>query len=154
VVDGGGAEQVRHLQHAAARHPLLSWRLFPNTATLTFYQSRYNSGYLAFTPVENEKVDHSPLQPTTAQQQALWDRYDANSYPFIDFGNKYDITEPCTTRRYCRARPGPRSPFARPVEPDRSGCPRSRKLHHRGYLQDDRRPAIAAEPDQSMRISM
>ncbi|MDX6334002.1 MAG: hypothetical protein QOG05_1342, partial [Streptosporangiaceae bacterium] len=116
MVDGGGAEQVRHLQHAAARHPLLSWRLFLNTATLTFDQSRYNSGYLAFTPVENEKVDHSPLQPTTAQQQALWDRYDANSYPFIDFGNKYDITEPlydpqvlqgktwaqialCTTRR-------------------------------------------------------
>ena len=22
----------------------------------------------------------------------MWDKYDANSYPFIDFGNKYDIT--------------------------------------------------------------
>ena len=33
-------------------------------------------------------------RPTTAQQQALWDRYDPNSYPFIDFGGKYDITVP------------------------------------------------------------
>ena len=68
--------------------------VFPNTATLTFYRSRYTSNYLAFTPVENETVDRSPLQPTTAQQQALWDKYDANSYPFIDVGNKYDVTEP------------------------------------------------------------
>jgi Domain of unknown function (DUF929) len=68
--------------------------VFPHTATLTFYQSRYTSRYLAFTPVENEKVDRSPLRPTTAQQQALWDKYDANSYPFIDVGNKYDVTEP------------------------------------------------------------
>jgi len=45
--------------------------VFPNTATLTFYQSRYTSNYLAFTPVENEKVDHSRLQPTTAHQQAI-----------------------------------------------------------------------------------
>ena len=68
--------------------------VFPNTATLTFYRSRYTSNYLAFTPVENEKVDHSPLQRTTAQQQALWDKYDANSYPFIDVGNRYDVTGP------------------------------------------------------------
>jgi thiol-disulfide isomerase/thioredoxin len=68
--------------------------VFPNTATLTFYQTRYASSYLAFTPVENEKVDHSPLQATTAQQQALWNKYDANSYPFIDFGSKYIITAP------------------------------------------------------------
>jgi thiol-disulfide isomerase/thioredoxin len=68
--------------------------VFPNTATLTFYQSRYASSHLEFTAVENEKVDHSPLQATTPQQQAVWDKYDANSYPFIDFGNKYDITAP------------------------------------------------------------
>lgn len=64
----------------------------PNTATLTFYKSSYTSKYLTFTPVENEKVDHSPLQATTKQQQALWDKYDKNSYPFIDVGNKYMIT--------------------------------------------------------------
>jgi Domain of unknown function (DUF929) len=47
-----------------------------------------------FTPVENEKADRSPLQATTPQQQALWDKYDPNSYPFIDFANKYAITAP------------------------------------------------------------
>src|SRR6516164_10237559 len=53
----------------------------PNTATLTFYKSGYNSNYLNFTPVENQTVSHAPLQATTAQQQALWQKYDANSYP-------------------------------------------------------------------------
>ena len=66
----------------------------PSTATLTFYKARYTSKYLAFTPVENEKVNHTPLQATTPQQQAIWDKYDANSYPFIDFGNKHIVTAP------------------------------------------------------------
>lgn len=66
----------------------------PSTATLTFYKAGYTSKYLTFTPVENEKVDHSPLQATTPQQQAIWDKYDANSYPFIDFGNKHIVTAP------------------------------------------------------------
>ena len=81
----------------------------PSTATLTFYKAGYTSKYLTFTPVENEKVNHSLLQATTPQQQAIWDKYDANSYPFIDFGNKHIVTLPCTTRRSCRARPGRRS---------------------------------------------
>jgi hypothetical protein len=68
--------------------------VYPNTATLTFYKAGYTSRYLTFTPVENEKVDHSPLQATTRAQQALWNRYDANSYPFIDFGNRYMISSP------------------------------------------------------------
>ena len=66
----------------------------PSTSTLTFYKAGYSSKYLAFTPVENEKVDRSPLKATTPQQQAIWDKYDANSYPFIDFGNKHIITAP------------------------------------------------------------
>ena len=65
---------------------------YPNTATLTFYKSTYSSKYLSFVPVENQNVDHSPLQATTPQQQALWDRYNPNSYPFINIGNKYMIT--------------------------------------------------------------
>ena len=68
--------------------------VYPDTATLTFYKSRYTSKYLTFTPVENENISHAPLQPTTASQQALRNRYDANSIPFIDFGNKYAITTP------------------------------------------------------------
>jgi hypothetical protein len=64
---------------------------YPDTATLTFYKSSYQSSYLDFTPVENEKIDHSPLQSTTPAQQRLWDKYDADNYPFIDVGNKYMI---------------------------------------------------------------
>src|SRR5262249_18531230 len=65
---------------------------YPDTATLTFYKSTYSSSHLAFVPVENQGVDHSPLQATTPQQQALWDKYYANSYPFIDIGNRYMIS--------------------------------------------------------------
>jgi hypothetical protein len=68
--------------------------VYPNTATLTFYKARYTSKYLVFKPVENERVDHSPLQAVTPRQRAVWDKYDPNSYPFIDFGNKYVITAP------------------------------------------------------------
>jgi thiol-disulfide isomerase/thioredoxin len=70
----------------------------PNTPTLTFYQSTYSSPYLAFTPVENETVNRTLLQNTTAAQMALWQKYDSSSgsvgYPFIDFGNKYVIKLP------------------------------------------------------------
>jgi Domain of unknown function (DUF929) len=94
---------------------------FPDTATLTFYQSGYSSKYLTFTAVENEKIDHSPLQDTTPRQQAVWDNYQPDAvkrgYPFIDIGNKYMLTYiynpqvlAGTTRRCWRARPGARSP--------------------------------------------
>ena len=70
----------------------------PNTPTLTFYKSSYSSPYLTFTPVENETVTKAPLQQTTAEQQALWVKYDSTAqgvgYPFIDFGNKYVIKLP------------------------------------------------------------
>lgn len=65
---------------------------YPNTATLTFYKTGFTSKYLTFTPVENEKVDKSPLQGVTPAQKALWQKYDANSYPFIDIGGKYVVT--------------------------------------------------------------
>jgi hypothetical protein len=74
TVPGGGAES------------------YPHTATLTFYKSSYHSPYLAFVPVENEKIDHTLLQTPTAQEQAVWNRYNPNSYPFIDVGNKYMFT--------------------------------------------------------------
>jgi hypothetical protein len=68
--------------------------VYPSTATLTFYKSGYQSPYLAFTPVENETVSKAPLQATTPEQQAIWERYEPNDtgYPFMDFGNKYMIT--------------------------------------------------------------
>jgi hypothetical protein len=74
----------------------------PNTPTLTFYQAKYSSPYLVFTPVENETISRAPLQNTTAAQQALWAKYDTSvtdgvsstGYPFIDFGNKYVLKLP------------------------------------------------------------
>jgi thiol-disulfide isomerase/thioredoxin len=75
---------------------------FPSTPTLTFYKTGYNSKYLVFTPVETTTEDrNTPLQKTTAAQQALLNKYDAPPYvsqqnagaiPFIDFGNKYLIS--------------------------------------------------------------
>ena len=53
----------------------ISTDTFPDTATLTFYKSSYSSKYLTFTAVENEKIDHSPLQDTTPRQQAVWAKY-------------------------------------------------------------------------------
>jgi hypothetical protein len=72
---------------------------FPSTPTLTFYKTGYNSKYLVFTPVETTTEDrNTPLQKTTAAQDALLSKYDAPPYvsqssagaiPFIDFGNKF-----------------------------------------------------------------
>jgi len=64
--------------------------VYPNTATLTFYQTKYTSNYLVFTPVENEDINHALLQKPTPAQQAVWNKYDStNGYPFINFGNRY-----------------------------------------------------------------
>lgn len=72
--------------------------VYPNTATLTFYQTGYNSKYLAFTPVENETITRSLLQSPTAQQNQVWARYEPDAsqrgYPFISFGNKYVLKAP------------------------------------------------------------
>jgi hypothetical protein len=75
---------------------------YPNTATLTFYKTGYQSKYLVFTPVETTTEDrNTPLQKTTAAQEALLNKYDAPPYvsqqstgaiPFVDFGNKYLIS--------------------------------------------------------------
>jgi Domain of unknown function (DUF929) len=61
--------------------------VYPNTATLSFYKATYTSKYLVFTPVENEDVNRNTLQTPTPQQQALWNKYEKGSYPFINFGN-------------------------------------------------------------------
>src|SRR5438034_5850459 len=75
---------------------------FPSTPTLTFYKTGYTSKYLVFTPVETTTEDrNTPLQKTTAAQEALLSKYDAPPYvsqgstgaiPFIDFGNKYLVS--------------------------------------------------------------
>jgi Domain of unknown function (DUF929) len=70
----------------------------PNTATLTFYKTGYNSNYLTFAPVENLTISHALLQNPTAAQNALWAKYEPDpntrGYPFIDFGNKLVMKGP------------------------------------------------------------
>jgi Domain of unknown function (DUF929) len=63
----------------------------PNTPTLDFYKSGYSSKYLTFTSVENETVSKALLQTPTKSEQALWNKYEPNSFPFIDVGNKYQF---------------------------------------------------------------
>jgi hypothetical protein len=70
----------------------------PNTATLTFYKTKYTSNYLSFAPVENLTVTKAPLQNPTKAQNALWSKYEPDpstrGYPFIDFGNKFILKGP------------------------------------------------------------
>ena len=77
-------------------HSAPSPEIYPNTATLTFYQATYASKYLSFVPVEHQTVDHQPLQSLTRQQERTWSRYqpDPNTrgYPFTDIGNRYMAT--------------------------------------------------------------
>jgi hypothetical protein len=70
----------------------------PNTATLTFYKTGYNSKYLAFTPVETTTVSKAPLQSPTQAQNAVWAKYEPDpqtrGYPFIAFSNKQVMKGP------------------------------------------------------------
>lgn len=69
--------------------------------TLTFYKSGYTSKYVAFTPVEMQKIDRSTLQTPTSAQNSVLTKYDAPPYvqsssagsiPFMDFGGKWMIS--------------------------------------------------------------
>ncbi|MDG6996137.1 MAG: DUF929 family protein [Nitrososphaerota archaeon] len=63
-----------------------------NVTTLTFVNSTYVSPYVAFVSVENENVNHAPLQSVNAVEQQLWNQYNANSYPFVYMDGKYIVT--------------------------------------------------------------
>ena len=80
---------------------------YGNTATYSFYGSKYTSQYLTFTPVEVETNipdsstgGYTNLMTMTKAQNATFNQYDAppyvpsgnnGSFPFIDFGNKYIV---------------------------------------------------------------
>lgn len=61
--------------------------------TLTFANATYSSPYIAFVPIENENNNHVIVNQTTPQENLLWNQYNGESYPFIDIGGKYVITE-------------------------------------------------------------
>ncbi len=76
--------------------------VFANTPTWTFYKSAYTSRYLTFTPVEettnvadkSAPLGYVPLQSPTKAQQALISHYNPSgaAFPWVDFGNKYQIS--------------------------------------------------------------
>jgi hypothetical protein len=108
-------------------HSAPSPEIYPNTATLTFYQSTYTSKYLSFVPVEHQTVDHQPLQPLTKQQERIWSRYEPDpntrGYPFTNIGNRFMATvlfAPAamadkTWSQIASAMQDPSSPIARDV---------------------------------------
>lgn len=73
--------------------------VYPNTATLSFYKSRFTSKYISFVPVEwyGEAADaatpfgHVYLQQPTRQEAALFARYAGSAIPFLDIGNRYRL---------------------------------------------------------------
>jgi hypothetical protein len=85
--------------HSAARNGAGTAEPYPNTATWTFANASFTSGYLTFTSVEEftnipdpSTGGYTKLQTPTAEQQALVEKYDAannGAIPFIDFGNKF-----------------------------------------------------------------
>ncbi len=94
--------------HSAARNGGGSAEPYPNTPTWTFANATYTSPYLAFSSVEEDtnipdssNGGYTTLQNPTATEAAVIQKYDyppfvaANSegsIPFIDFGNKYEIS--------------------------------------------------------------
>ncbi len=65
--------------------------------TLTFYKSTYSSPYFTFTPVEtttNQPAGdyYVSLQTPNAAQQKLWTSHTDQSFPWVDFGGKMELT--------------------------------------------------------------
>jgi hypothetical protein len=65
---------------------------YPNTATFSFYKSSYTSQYLSFVPVEDEDRTNAPLEKPTSAENAIWMKYTQGSFPFMDVGGKYVVT--------------------------------------------------------------
>jgi hypothetical protein len=65
---------------------------FPNTATFSFYKSSYTSQYLSFVSVEDEDRSSAPLEKPTSAENAIWMKYTQGSFPFMDVGGNYVVT--------------------------------------------------------------
>jgi hypothetical protein len=57
--------------------------------TFTFVNSHYTSNYLVFQPYEDEDRAQASLSPPPSNYSTIWTAENHNSFPFIDFGNKY-----------------------------------------------------------------
>jgi thiol-disulfide isomerase/thioredoxin len=67
--------------------------VYPNTATFSFYKSKYASKDLSFVSVENENRSEKSLEPLTSAQTALFAKY-GDSFPFLYIGGKYVDVSP------------------------------------------------------------
>jgi len=65
---------------------------YPNTSTLSFYQSNYTSSYIDFVPVETQDRQHNTLQTPGSQEQQVLTRNNVQGFPFMDIGDRYLIT--------------------------------------------------------------
>ena len=65
--------------------------------TITFYGTKYPSRYLTFTPVETTTNEpdgnyYVTLQTPTPTEQKIWESHTDQSFPFLDFAGKEDLT--------------------------------------------------------------
>src|SRR5579884_1734260 len=65
---------------------------YPDTSTLSFYQSNYTSSYIDFVPVETQDRQHNTLQNPGSQEQQVLTRNNVQGFPFMDIGDRYLIT--------------------------------------------------------------
>ncbi len=77
------------------------WDVDPSTATFSFHGATYSSRYIALAMSEHSGNDvdgpgtNSVLDPLTAQEATLWQRYDdSDGYPFLDIGNEVFVLSP------------------------------------------------------------
>jgi len=66
-------------------------------ATVTFYGTKFTSPYLTFTPVEEttnqpEGDYYVALQKPTPVQQRLWESHAGETFPWIDFGGRMELS--------------------------------------------------------------
>ncbi|MBA8793378.1 thiol-disulfide isomerase/thioredoxin [Friedmanniella endophytica] len=106
--------------------------IYPSTATLTFHGASYRSDVISFTGTEIEDGEGKPLDNLTAEDQKLFDTYDAPPYtssaggiPFVDIGGKYavysatydpQILQGKTHQQIADALADPSSPIAKSVD--------------------------------------
>lgn len=78
---------------------------YPNTSTLSFYQSSYTSSYIDFVSIENQDRDRNDLQQPDASQQALLQSHNVGGYPFLDIGERFTISHASYDPGVLRANP-------------------------------------------------
>jgi hypothetical protein len=65
--------------------------VFPNSATFTFYGSKYTSNYVVFQGYEQEDRYQNHLATVPSNYTAVFQQYGA-AYPFLDIANKYVVS--------------------------------------------------------------